>query len=62
MSCRPLILINLPVIAPFVRLVAEEMYRLVLDPGQVLLGFEMLQAVGFVPAGGEDIEGDLAAD
>ena len=42
MPCRPLILIDLPVIAPLVRLVAEEMYRRVLDPGQVLLGLEML--------------------
>ena len=42
MPRRPLILVDLPVIAPLVRLVAEEVYRRVLDPGQVLLRFEML--------------------
>ena len=62
MPRRPLILVNLPVIAPLVGLVAEEVYRRVLDPRQVLLGLEMLQAVGFVPTSGKDIEGDLAAD
>ncbi len=38
------------------------MYRRVLHPTDVLLGLDMSQAVGLVPAGGEDIEGDLAAD
>lgn len=35
---------------------------LVLDAGDVLLGLDVLQAVSLVPTGGEDIEGDLAAD
>ena len=42
MPRRPLILVDLPVIAPLVGFVAEEMYRRVLDAGQVLLGLEML--------------------
>ena len=62
MPSRPLILIDLPVIASLVGLVPEEVYRRVLDPGQVFLRLEMLEAVGFVPTGGENIEGDLAAD
>ena len=42
MPCCPFILVDLPVVAALVRLVAEEVYRSVLDPGQVLLGLEML--------------------
>jgi len=58
----PLILMNLIIIAAFVRLVAEEVNRRVLDTADFFFFVEVLQAVGFVPAGGEDVEGDLAAD
>jgi hypothetical protein len=56
------ILENLVVVAALVRLVAEEMDGAVLDAADLLLGFHVLQAVRLVPAGGEDVEGDLAAD
>lgn len=62
MSRRPAILIDLTVVAAFGRLVAEEMDGRVVDPREGLLRREMLQAVCLVPAGGEDVEGDLAAD
>lgn len=59
----PSILIDLPIVAALVGLVAKEVDRGVLNTtGLFGLGLEVLQAVGLVPAGGEDVEGDLAAD
>ena len=62
MPHRPTILIDLIIISPLIRLVPKEMNSRVLDPANLFFFFEMLQAVGLVPAGGEDVEGDLAAD
>jgi hypothetical protein len=63
MSNRPLILVNLPVITPLVRLVPKEMYRLEVHAvGQVLVRLNVAQAVCLIPTGGEHIEGDLATD
>ena len=60
---RPLVLVDLEVVAALVRLVAEEVDGREVDAvGQVLVGLDVLQAVGLVPAGGEDVEGYLAAD
>lgn len=60
---RPGVLVDLVVVAALERLVAEEVDRRVGDAPRLLgLGLEVLQAVGLVPAGGEDVEGDLAAD
>jgi hypothetical protein len=57
------VLIDLVVVAAVECLVAEEVDLVVLDAaGLGGLGLEVLQAVGLVPAGGEDVEGDLAAD
>jgi hypothetical protein len=56
------VLKNLVIVAAFVRLVAEEVDGAVLDAADLLLGFHVLQAVRLVPARGEDVEGDLAAD
>ena len=56
------VLEDLVVVAALVRLVAEEVDGAVLDAADLLLGFDVLQAVGLVPASGEDVEGDLAAD
>jgi len=56
------VLEDLVVVAALVGLVAEEVDGPVLDAADLLLGFDMLQAVGLVPASGEDVEGDLAAD
>jgi hypothetical protein len=56
------VLENLVIVAALVRLVAEEVDGAVLDAAGLLLGFDVLQAVRLVPAGGEDVEGDLAAD
>jgi hypothetical protein len=58
---RPLVAEKLPVVAARVRLVAEEV-DLVVDESPRLLRLNVSQAVGLVPAGGEDVEGDLAAD
>lgn len=62
MSHRPLILINLIIIPPLIRLIPEEMNSRILDPADFFFFCQVLQAVGLVPAGGEDVEGDLAAD
>lgn len=59
---RPLITENLMVIAAGHALVAEEVDVLVFDAGKFLFGLEVAQTISLVPAGGEDIEGDLAAD
>jgi hypothetical protein len=56
------VLENLVVVAALVRLVAKEVDSAVLDSRDLLLGLDVLQAVSLVPAGGEDVEGDLAAD
>ena len=56
------VLEDLVVVAALVGLVAEEVDGAVLDAADLLLGFDVLQAVGLVPAGREDVEGDLAAD
>ena len=56
------VLENLVVVAALVGLVAEEVDGAVLDAADLLLGFDVLQAVGLVPASGEDVKGDLAAD
>ena len=58
---RPLVTVNLPVVAALVRLVAEEV-DLVVDDSSLLLRLDVPQAVGLVPAGGKDVKGDLAAD
>lgn len=62
MSLGPLVLVNLVVVAAFVGLVAEEVNGLVLDAGDVLLRRQVFEAVGLVPAGGEDVEGNLPTD
>lgn len=66
MPRSPLVLIDLVIVTTLEGLVSKEMDGLVVDPGEVLgwIGFvlDMLQAVGLVPAVGEDVEGDLAAD
>lgn len=56
------VLKNLIIVAALVRLVSEEVDSAVLDARHFFLGFDVLQAVGLVPARGEDVEGDLAAD
>lgn len=62
-SDRPGVLVDFEVVPALERLVAEEVDRRVGYPSRLLgLGLEVLQAVGLVPAGGEDVEGDLTAD
>ena len=59
----PLILINLPIIAPLIRLIPKEMYRRKVDTiVQLLIRLDMAQAIRLVPARGKHIEGDLPAD
>ena len=62
MSHRPTILIDLIIIPPLIRLIPEKMNRRIIDPRNLFFFLQVLQAVGLVPAGGEDVEGDLAAD
>lgn len=62
MSRCTLILVNLIIIPPFVCLVAEEVNGCVLYSRQILLRFQVLQAVSFVPSGGEDVKRYLSAD
>ncbi len=64
MPHRPPILKNLPIIAPLIRLIPEKVHRrkVHLAPRALLLGLDVLQAIRLVPAGREDVEGDLAAD
>lgn len=59
----PGVAVDLEVVAALKGLVAEEVDVLVGDSvGLLGLVLEVLQAVGLVPAGGEDVEGDLATD
>jgi hypothetical protein len=58
----PLILKNLIIVAALVRLVTKKVDRRVIDAADFFFFGEVLQAVGFVPAGGENVEGYLAAD
>jgi len=53
---------NLIVVSTRESFVTEEMDGLVLDARNVLLSLDVLQAVSLVPASGEDVKGDLAAD
>ena len=62
MPHRPTILIDLIIIAPLIRLIPKEMNSRILDAANLFFFGQVLQAVGLVPAGGEDVEGDLAAD
>lgn len=62
MSRCTLILVNLIIISPPVCLVAEEVDGCVLYSGQILLRFQVLQAVCFVPSGGEDVKGYLSTN
>lgn len=62
MSSCTLILVNFIIIPPLICLVAEEMNGCVLYSRQILLRFQVLQAVSFVPSRGEDVKGDLSAD
>lgn len=60
---RARVLVDLVVVAALVGLVAEEVDGGVLDAIWLLgIGLEVLEAVGLVPAGWEDVEGDLTAD
>ena len=59
----PAIGVNLVVVTADHGLVAKEVDRLVLDAAGLLgLLLEVLEAVGLVPACGEDVKGDLASD
>ena len=63
MADRALVGEDLVVVATRVRLVAKEVDGLVGDAvGLLGLVLEVAQAVGLVPADGEDVERDLAAD
>jgi hypothetical protein len=56
------IVVDLPVVAALEGLVAKEVNVLEIDPRDVLLLLDVLQAIGLIPASGENIEGDLAAN
>jgi transcriptional regulator of aromatic amino acid metabolism len=56
------VFVNLVIVSSDEGLIAEEVDGRVFDTRDVLLRLNVLQAVGLVPAGGEDIERDLTAD
>jgi hypothetical protein len=59
----PRVFVDLVVVAAGERLVTKEVDILVSDAvGLLGLGFEVAQAVSLVPAGGENVERDLAAN
>lgn len=62
MANRPWVGEDLVIVASDKALVAKEVNLLVLGAGGVLLSLDVLQAVGLVPAGGEDIERDLTTN
>lgn len=63
MSNSPGVLVDLEIIAALERLITEEVHRGISNTARLLgLALQVLQAVRLVPAGGEDVEGDLAAD
>lgn len=62
MPLRAGILVDLVIVAARVGLVAEKVHGRVVDAGEGIFRGEVLQAVGFVPAGREDVKGDLATD
>ena len=62
MTDRARVRVDLIVIATDETLVTEEMDGLVIHSGDTLLGRDVLQAIGLVPASGEDIERDLATN
>jgi hypothetical protein len=54
---------DLIVVSTFVSLVTKEVDDFVINTvGLLGLGFDVLEAVGLVPACGEDVKGDLATD
>lgn len=61
-SNRPRVRVNLIVIASDKALVAEEVDVLVFSARNILLGLDVLQAIGLVPTGRENVKRDLAAD
>ena len=58
----PRVNVDLVIIATDKTLVTEEVNVLVFGATELLFSLDMLQAVGLVPAGGENIERDLAAN
>lgn len=62
MSNRPLVAIDLPIIASWISLVAEEVYLVVFDAAPSLLFLDVLEAVRLIPTGGENVKRNLTAD
>lgn len=55
--------VDLVVVAAWLRLVSEEVNGLVLNAAWLLrLVLEVAEAVGLIPASGEDVEGDLTTN
>lgn len=62
MTDRARVRVDLIVIATGEALVTEEVDGLIVHSGDALLGRDVLQAVGLVPASGEDVERYLATN
>ena len=56
------VVVDLPIIAPLEGFVTEEMDSLVVDARDILLIFDMLQAVPLVPSLWKDVKRDLATN
>lgn len=50
------------VVSTFKALITKEVNGGIFNSGDGLLSFDVLKAVGLVPASGEDVEGDLSSD
>jgi hypothetical protein len=63
MTNGPRILVDLIIVTARHRFIAKEMDSVVLDAiGKVDVVLDVTKTVGFIPACGEDVEGDLATD
>lgn len=60
-SSRSGIIVDLVVVSTLEGLITEEVNMLVVESTESLLGFNMSEAVGLIPACWEYIEGDLTA-
>jgi len=56
------VLVDLVVITSDEALVTEEVNVLILGTGDVLLSLDVLESIGLIPAGGENIKRDLTTD
>lgn len=62
MSNRPLVLVKLEIVSPFIYLVPEEMNLFINNPTPVFFSLYMPQIIGLIPPDGKSIETSLPTD